>query len=251
MHPTGTITHGELDLFGGRAPQRTTSTRCTPMVCTALFQKHLRGKNEREQTAYRVRRISLTSVASTFKWYPPPEELVNHLVKYGSASSRNMLCLGRSTLEWNGKTNSSVETWEICLVGVVVVWGGRSRSRLFDRVVVTRRGSSWVIYVRIWPMSLGCEMEDHHLERMGMARTSRRVAKSIRETKTEKDVTDILEKGLAFTKETLGETTETKPSRGEVDCLLCLVYLRIRGRIFCCYSCYSVAYMTQHKWNLP
>ncbi len=38
MHPTGTITHGELDLFGGRAPQRTISTRCTPMVCTASFQ---------------------------------------------------------------------------------------------------------------------------------------------------------------------------------------------------------------------
>ncbi len=36
MHPTGTITHGELDLFGGRVPQRTISTRCTPMVCTPM-----------------------------------------------------------------------------------------------------------------------------------------------------------------------------------------------------------------------
>ncbi len=39
MHQTGTITHGELDLFGGRAPQHTISTRCTPMVCTASFHK--------------------------------------------------------------------------------------------------------------------------------------------------------------------------------------------------------------------
>ncbi len=40
MHPTGTITNGELDLFGGRAPQRTISTRCTPMVCTASFHTY-------------------------------------------------------------------------------------------------------------------------------------------------------------------------------------------------------------------
>ncbi len=37
MHPTGTITHGGLYLFRGRAPQRIISTRCTPMVCTASF----------------------------------------------------------------------------------------------------------------------------------------------------------------------------------------------------------------------
>ncbi len=45
MHPTGTITHGELDLFGGRAPQRTISTRCTPMVCTASFQERYTGNS--------------------------------------------------------------------------------------------------------------------------------------------------------------------------------------------------------------
>ncbi len=38
MHPTGTITHDGLNMFGlGRAPQRTILTDFTPMVRTLLF----------------------------------------------------------------------------------------------------------------------------------------------------------------------------------------------------------------------
>ncbi len=108
------------------------------------------------------------------------------------------------------------------------------RRHLFDRAAVALKGSCWG-FIAIRTMSFYLK---NHQAGNDTTLVTRGVAKCIRESKTEKDVIDMLERGqLERTSEILLKNNEIK-SRGEVSCFFYVfVYLRIRGWNCCCSCC--------------
>ncbi len=100
------------------------------------------------------------------------------------------------------------------------------RRHLFDRVAVALKGSCWG-FVAIRTMSF---YPKNHQAGNDTTLVSRGVAKCIRESKTEKDVMDILERGkLERTSEILMKNSGIKSSRGEVSCFLCVCVFAYKG----------------------